>query len=162
MRRSIPWVAPVHSTAAGKTGAAALFGGAVLVLALGAPAFAQYSSSTASSFSRGYNQTAGEMTSGIDVNSRDANGNRVIVDGVTQTGNDNSVFARRTGGAFDQFSGVGAQGSYAGQAAAIGNNLVVVTQGSYNTVIVNAQQTNTGTVTATTTVLNGKINLGGN
>ena len=48
-----------------------------------------------------------------------------------------------------------------GSATAIGNNLVVVTQGSYNTVIVNATQTNTGAVTATTQVLNGKVDLNG-
>lgn len=145
-----------------QAGGLALMAALVLATLMGAsPAAAQYSSSTASSFTKGYNQSSGEMTNGIDVSTRDANGNKVIVDGVTQTGSDNSVFTRRTGGAFDQFSGAGAGGGYSGQASAIGNNLVVITQGNHNTVIVNANQTNNGTVTATTTVLNGKINLDG-
>ena len=45
----------------------------------------------------------------------------------------------------DTFAGVGAVG---GSSTAVGNNLVVITQGNYNTVIVNSQQTNTGNVSA--------------
>ena len=33
-----------------------------------------------------------------------------------------------------------------------------MTQGSYNTVIVNSTQTNNGAITATTTILNGRVN----
>ena len=41
------------------------------------------------------------------------------------------------------------------------NNLVVITQGSWNTVIVNSNQVNNGNVTATSTgtVINGEIDL---
>jgi holdfast attachment protein HfaA len=83
---------------------------------------------------------------------------------VIQNGNNNSVFGKlNVSGALDQFSGAGGvtttTGTATGTATAIGNNLVVTTTGSYNTVIVNANQTNNGTVTATTTVLNGKVNL---
>ena len=50
---------------------------------------------------------------------------------------------------------------------AIGNNLVVITQGSWNTVIVNSNQVNNGNVTANSTgsvpaedsVINGEIDL---
>ena len=52
------------------------------------------------------------------------------------------------GGAGDSFSGAGGGSS---SASAIGNSLNVIVQGDNNTVIVNATQTNTGAVTATTT-----------
>jgi holdfast attachment protein HfaA len=89
----------------------------------------------------------------VDVSTRDANGNRIVVDGLILTGDDQSVFSRAgaTAGAGDVFSGAGANGS----ASAIGNNLVVVTQGSYNTVIISSQQTNNGNQTATTTITGG-------
>lgn len=43
-------------------------------------------------------------------------------------------------------------------ATAIGNNITVITQGSGNTVTVNAEQTNTGSQSAIV-VLNGRLNL---
>ncbi len=51
-------------------------------------------------------------------------------------------------------------GDYTGQggATAIGNNLIVTTIGSHNTVIINNNQVNNGNVTAGT-VLNGSITL---
>ncbi len=73
-------------------------------------------------------------------NSRDANGNRVVINGIIMQGNVSHI------------SGVGVVGSGAGYGStplAIGNNLNVITQGSWNTVIVDSTQTNTGDVTAT-------------
>lgn len=124
-----------------------------------APAMAQVFGSTgASSFNSGYNAGSGEFGQAVNVSRRaDSSGNMVVVDGVTRTGDDQSVFyARRTGGAGDSYGGVGGLGT----ATAVGNNLVVSVQGSNNTVVVNATQTNTGAVTAKT-VLNGKVNLDG-
>lgn len=138
---------------------------AVLLALAGAGAgLAQSASSSASAYTRGYNNGYSGMSTPVNASVRDANGNLTIVDGVIQTGSDNSVFGKlSTSGALDQFSGAGgttvSTGTATGSATAIGNNLVVVTSGSYNTVIVNANQTNTGTVTASTTVLNGKVNL---
>jgi hypothetical protein len=144
-------------------------GGLAVLLALSAAgaARAQSGSSTASSFTRGYNSGYSGMSTPISVSVRDANGNLTILDGVIQTGNDSSVFGKlNVSGALDQFSGAGGAstagattGTASGTATAIGNNLVVTTTGSYNTVIVNANQSNTGAVTATTSVLNGKVNL---
>ncbi len=129
----------------------------LLALAGAGVALAQSSSGTASSYSKGY----GSMSSPVNVSTRDANGNRVITDGVIQTGNDNSIFGKLSvSGALDQYSGAGT-GASSGSATAIGNNLQVSVSGNYNTVIVNANQTNNGNVTATTTILNGKINLDG-
>lgn len=109
------------------------------------PALAQSSTGSAS-YNAGYGRTAGQENRMVDYSTRDANGNRVIVDGVILTGEDQSTFTR-AGGSLDSYSGVGSQG---GSSTAIGNNLVVITQGSYNTVIVNSTQTNNGNVTATT------------
>lgn len=118
---------------------------AALAIALAPPAHAQSMASNSSSMNAGYGRTAGEENKMVDYSTRDANGNRVIVDGMMQLGDDQSVVT--SGGAGDAYAGVG--GRYAmGSATAIGNNLTVITQGSNNTVIVNSTQTNNGAITA--------------
>ena len=113
---------------------------------LAGAAAAQTMDANSASYNAGYGRVAGQENHPVDVVTRDANGNRVIVDGIIQTGADQSVFASSgAGGAFDTFAGVGSVGS---GSTAIGNNLVVITQGNYNTVIVDSQQTNTGNVSA--------------
>jgi holdfast attachment protein HfaA len=113
-------------------------------------AHAQYMSSNSAEYNAGYGRISGQENRPVDVTTRDANGNRVVVDGLILSGEDQSSFARATGAA-DAFAGVGATGG----ASAIGNNLVVVTQGSNNTVIVNSTQTNNGAVSA-----NSNLNAG--
>lgn len=118
-----------------------------------APACAQYMSTNAADFNAGYGRVAGSENHPVDYATRDANGNRVIVDGIIMTGEDQSSFAFGSGlGAGGSYSGVGSLG---GGSTAIGNNLVVVTQGNNNTVIVNSSQTNNGNVTAGTRVSGG-------
>ena len=88
---------------------------------------------------------------------RDANGNRLIVDGIIQAGA--SSYSSATGGVSSSFSGVGGNGGMAiGGSTAIGNSLNVVVQGNHNTVIVNSTQVNNGAVTAGTS-LNGTLRL---
>jgi holdfast attachment protein HfaA len=106
------------------------------------PALAQSNTGSAN-YNAGYGRVSGQENRMVDYSTRDANGNRVIVDGVMLTGDDQSTFTR-SGGSLDSYSGAGSQGS----STAIGNNLVVITQGSYNTVIVNSTQINNGDVTA--------------
>lgn len=106
------------------------------------PALAQSNTGSAN-YNAGYGRVSGQENRMVDYSTRDANGNRVIVDGVMLTGDDQSTFTR-AGGSLDTYSGVGSQGG----STAIGNNLVVITQGSYNTVIVNSTQTNNGNVSA--------------
>ena len=146
------------------------------VLAAGAiagSAEAQTMTTSAAAFETGYGIARNEMQNAIDPSTRDANGNRVLIDGMMVTGTDNSVYAYgKTLGAGDSYSGAGALGG----ATAIGNNLQVTVNGNYNTVIVHSTQTNNGNVTATangTTVtaptgttttdssLNGQVNLNG-
>jgi holdfast attachment protein HfaA len=107
-------------------------------------------STNSAEFNGGYGRAPGTENMPVRVGTRDGNGNRMIVDGIIQTGDDNSTFARQSG----QGAGFGSGST------AIGNNLVVVTQGSWNTVIVNSTQTNNGNVTAgNSAVLNGKVKL---
>ncbi|MDO9223051.1 MAG: holdfast anchoring protein HfaA [Caulobacter sp.] len=113
-----------------------------LMVASGAQA--QQMSTNAASFNAGYGRVSGQENRGVDYGTRDSSNNRLIVDGLIQSGENQSNFSRIDGGVFTSATGVGA-----GNSTAIGNNLVVITQGSWNTVIVTSVQTNTGNVTAT-------------
>lgn len=134
----------------------------LLGFSLASMASAQSMNTSSASYQRGYGLARNQLQSGIDPSTRDANGNRVILDGALLTGSDNSVFSySQTHGAGDSYSGAGAVGG----ATAIGNNLQVIVNGSYNTVVVTSTQINNGNVTATngtnTTSLNGQVNLDG-
>ncbi|MBK6703513.1 MAG: holdfast anchoring protein HfaA [Caulobacteraceae bacterium] len=72
----------------------------------------------------------------INPATRDENGNRTIVNGRME------IEGSLTGGLQDSFAtGFGAS-------SAIGNQLNVITQGNYNTVIVDSTQINNGDITA--------------
>ena len=138
-------------------GARAMAAAALGVSALAAwsVAAAQTMTTNSASFNAGYGRSAGQENRMVEYSTRDANGNRVIVDGVMLTGSDQSVFSSsRSSGSLDAYSGVGAVGGYAGSTA-IGNNLTVITQGNNNTVIVNSNQVNNGNVTAGSNVVKG-------
>jgi holdfast attachment protein HfaA len=127
---------------------------ALCVVALAGMAQAQTMNTNSASFNAGYGRSSGQENQPVNVDMTDANGNLTVINGLFQA-NSSSMFAgasARLSGAIDSFSGAGGVG---GSASAIGNNLNVVVQGSNNTVIVQSQQTNTGTVTATTST-NGK------
>ncbi len=127
----------------------------VLVLAVAGVAQAQSMETNSAGFNAGYGRTAGSENHVVQYSTRDANGNRVIVDGVMLTGADQSVYSSsHSSGSLDSYAGVGGYGSYGGSTA-IGNNLTVITQGNNNTVIVNSTQTNNGDITAGTNVNNG-------
>ena len=88
---------------------------------------------------------------------RDSNGNRLIVNGISLAGA--SAYSDTSGGVSSNFSGVGGgNGTTIGGSTAIGNSLNVVVQGNRNTVIINSNQTNTGNITAGT-ALNGTLNF---
>ena len=142
-------MAVAHRTLRLSLAAAALIGAAGAGLAAGA----QSMSSNSASYNAGYGRYPGQENHPVDFVTRDANGNRVVVDGLILAGEDQSSFARASGAA-DAFAGAGAVGG----ATAIGNNLLVVTQGSNNTVVVNSRQTNTGAVTATSNLNGGAGN----
>lgn len=150
---------PIVATAIGTLVGLAIVGGAVTLLAL--PAAAQRSSSAAQvsgEFERPYGYGYGEEQQSYDANTRDASGNRVILDGRIMTGMDQSSLASSYGsaGAWSQSSAGAGFGTGIATGSAIGNQLNVITQGNWNTVIVNSTQINNGDQT---TVLNGKIDL---
>jgi holdfast attachment protein HfaA len=135
--------------------AAAMVTLGVPTLLWGGVAVAQSMTTNSASFNAGYGRSAGQENRMVEYSTRDANGNRVIVDGVMLTGSDQSVYSSsHTSGSLDAYSGVGGVGGYAG-ATAIGNNLTVITQGNNNTVIVNSSQVNSGNVSAGSHVVKG-------
>ena len=87
-------------------------------------------------FERPFGLGYGAVESPIETSTRDANGNRVIVNG--RFANEGSL----SGGLMDQAFGADA-GLYA-----VGNQLNVITQGNWNTVIIDSTQINNGDVTA--------------
>lgn len=118
---------------------------AAALLAFAAGGAAQAQSNNGSSLNAGYGRASTASGNyGVSAGTRDANGNRVIIDGIIQGGLDQSSISRTSAGAMGTGAGFGG-------ATAIGNNLTVITQGSWNTVIVNSTQINNGDVTANAT-----------
>jgi holdfast attachment protein HfaA len=102
----------------------------------------------------GYGRTFGQENTPVDPSTRDPNGNRVIVDGIMQTGAGQGFYSRD-----DAYGSNGALAGYGGiTATATGNQLIILTQGSWNTVVVDSTQINNGDVSASVE-LNGKVNL---
>jgi holdfast attachment protein HfaA len=141
-------MAAISSTRLFAAGAAVLLAS----LALGPAAQAQQMSTNSASYNAGYGRVSGQENRGVEYGTRDSSNNRLIVNGLIQSGETQSNFSAISGGVFSSGSGVGSGGN----ATAIGNNLVVVTQGSWNTVVVTSVQTNTGEVTAGTTTSGGE------
>ena len=134
---------------------------ALVVAAVPCVASAQSGTSGLGQFQAGYGAARYTTARPVTGSTRDANGNRLVVDGLIQSGA--SSYSSATGGVATAWSGAGGQSAANGQtqiggATAIGNSLNVVVQGNNNTVIVNSNQTNTGNVTAGT-ALNGTLRL---
>lgn len=104
------------------------------------PAFAQAAWS-AGEFERGFGMDTDNFDTPITVGTRDGNGNRLVVDGRIMS--ETSLY----GGLGDAGYGDSLSGT------AVANQLTVVTQGSWNTVIVDSTQINNGNVSA---VINGE------
>jgi holdfast attachment protein HfaA len=121
---------------------------------LAGAAAAQSMTTNSSTFNGGWGRANGQENQSVAMSmvSRDANGNREIVDGIMQTGAQTvSARAESAGTASAGYSG----GVGGGSALAVGNSLTVITQGDYNTVIVNSTQINNGAVSANTNVSGG-------
>lgn len=116
-----------------------------------------------SDWNRPYGQAPGSETRPYQ-GSRSA-GNRVVINGIIQTGVGVSAQASAMATANASaggMAGVGANGSAYGPwasagAFAVGNQLNVVVNGNYNTVVINSNQTNTGDISA-----NANANASGN
>jgi len=131
---------------------------AAALLAVPAVAAAQSAgSSSAGTYQAGYGNARYATARSQTRSTRDAGGNRLIVDGIIQAGA--SAWSSASGGVSSSFSGAGGTGGTTiGGSTAIGNSLNVVVQGNHNTVVVNSSQVNNGDVTAGTS-LNGTLRL---
>lgn len=135
---------------------------ALVVAALVAPVAAaaqSTGSSGAAGFQAGYGGARYATATPQTGSTRDANGNRLVVNGIIQAGA--SAYSTASGGVSGSYSGVGGNGNgntTIGGSTAIGNSLNVVVQGNHNTVIVNSSQVNNGDVNAGT-ALNGTLRL---
>lgn len=111
-------------------------------------ASAQVTNSSAYNSPWGMSQASENQT--VNPSLRDANGNLTVVNGqFTSSAMGQQSGAQNMGSLGQGGSGVGFAGPTSSQmATAIGNQLNVVTVGSDNTVIVNAQQINNGSQTA--------------
>ena len=115
-----------------------------------APALAQ--SETGADFARPYGVSPGAENRPYQ-GARGAGGNRVVINGVIQSGASVSAEAQArsrafAGGVGHAFGGVGGGIFAQSNATAIGNQLNVVVDGRYNTVIVNSRQINNGDIRA--------------
>ena len=122
-----------------------------LVLCVAPPALAQ----NAGDFQRPWGTDTTQQNQPYRAGTRDANGNRVVLNGVLQTGVGVQAQMAGPGGVGNApvnstNTGQTEQSSYGSNssALAVGNQLNVVVNGNYNTVIVNSNQTNNGNVTA--------------
>jgi len=115
-------------------------------------------SAGAAQFQAGYGASRYTTAQPSSGSTRDANGNRLIVNGIIQSGA--SSYSSSSAGVSSGYTGSGssANGTSTGGATAIGNSLNVVVQGNRNTVIVNSTQNNTGNITAGA-ALNGTLNF---
>lgn len=123
-----------------------------LGVALGAaalPASAQ-EAGYVSEFERPYGMGYGQESRPFDANTRDSAGNRVVANGLINGGT-GLAFGLNTG--WGQTDGVAGM---LGSGTAVGNQLNVITNGSYNTIIIDSTQINNGDQNVT---LNGELNL---
>ena len=130
----------------------------LVAVALPVSAFAQSAGSSGmGTYTAGYGASRYTTARPQTGSTRDQNGNRLIVNGIIQSGA--STYSSTSGGVANSYAGAGAgNGQTIGGSTAIGNSLNVVVQGNHNTVIVNSSQVNNGNVTAGTD-LNGTLRL---
>ena len=123
------------------------------LVAVSSPALSQ----TAGDFQRPWGTDNTQNNQPYRAGTRDANGNRVVLNGVLQTGVGVQAQMSGIGGVGNaparSNQGIGSTGMSAtgtnSSALAVGNQPNVIVHGTYNTVIVNSTQTNNGDVNAT-------------
>ncbi|WBQ11779.1 holdfast anchoring protein HfaA [Hyphomonadaceae bacterium BL14] len=120
---------------------------------IAAGASAQAPQSNPSEWNRPYGQSHQDVSQPF-AGARSRAGNRVVINGIIQTGvgvsAQASAFAQGSaslGGGVQNGAGAGTGYTFH-QATAIANQLNVVVNGNYNTVVVNSRQINSGQVTA--------------
>ena len=126
--------------------------GALLLAGLmAAPAASAQEAGFLAEFEQPYGFAYGEESQPFDAQTRDSAGNRVILNG--RIINDTSTLS---GGLYTGWGQTGGASGMLGSGSAIGNQLNVVTNGSFNTVIIDSTQINNGDQSV---YLNGELNL---
>ncbi|WP_300380362.1 holdfast anchoring protein HfaA [Henriciella sp.] len=115
-----------------------------------APAAAAQAASTVSEFERPYGIGYGQESQPYSARSRDANNNRVVINGLIGGGTGLGTSLYTGWGQTDGASGM------IGSGTAVGNQLNVITNGNNNTVIIDSTQINNGDQSV---VLNGELDL---
>ena len=122
----------------------------IFMASLTGPAIAQEASDMAA-FETPYGFSYGQQDRAYEMRGlRDANGNLSVINGRIQTDSSLGFGLNSEWGQTEGFGNGYASGM------AIGNQLNVITQGNYNTVVVDSTQINNGNQT---TVLNGELDL---
>lgn len=103
----------------------------------------------------GYGRSVGDENRAVQSSTRDANNNRVIVNGLMASPSGlASGLSGGLSGELDPFGrGVGTDVT----ASAIANQITIIAAGSWNTIVVEAQQINTGLVQATASANTGTV-----
>ena len=127
-----------------------LFGMAALTAVAVIPQADAQAASTVSEFERPYGFGYGQESQPYSAASRDANGNRVIINGMIEGGTGLGTSLSTGWGQTEGAAGM------IGSGTAIGNQLNVITNGNYNTVIIDSTQINNGDQNV---VLNGELDL---
>lgn len=118
-----------------------------------APAPAPAASLTPASLNAGYGRLMGQEARPIDPSTRDAENNRVIINGLM--GDPSGLGAGLAPGLGDAPAPFAQMGRI--EASAIANQINIVAAGSWNTIIVDATQTNSGAVQASATLNDGTV-----
>jgi holdfast attachment protein HfaA len=108
---------------------------------------------TPASLNAGYGRLMGQEARPIDPSTRDADNNRVIVNGLM--GDPSGLGAGLAPGLGDAVAPFAQMGRI--EASAIANQINIVAAGSWNTIIVDATQTNSGAVQASATLNDGTV-----
>lgn len=119
------------------------------------PSLGQAQVASLRSMEGGYENGRQIETQAFNPSSRDLNGNRLVVNGIIQSGDKTSNYTSSDSTASGLFSQ--APSSAQGSVIALGNLLSVSINGNNNTVVLNSRQKNNGSVSA---VLNGKRESG--
>ena len=121
-------------------------------LAASFPATANPAAEFAGEYERPYGFAYGEEERPFDAGTRDGLSNRIIVDGRIMVGDDLSGLTQ-----YGLYNGQQTQsGAGYSQGSAVGNQLNVITNGSYNTIVIDSTQVNNGDQTV---ILNGELKL---
>lgn len=106
---------------------------------------------TPKSFESGYANSKAIQSETFNPTTRDANGNRIVLNGILQMDSSNTSYSHSAASNASLLPGFETNASKA-SVSAVANLLSITISGNHNTIILNSRQTNSGNVTA---ILNG-------